>query len=244
MRKIINAIETSGMGGANTLIMQFAVKPECVNLVEAVCKASLDFVNSSKGREVYEKNNKSFNWGDFWLHVPNSFCQRYGFTKLDDEGSKFPITVDLNEQLVDESDTVLPQIMTKQMWLELKAALIMKGKKAVEDFLGHQFTGDDVLEELDEASDEKLDAARVEFYEKYVKTSEFCEESLRRITAFLDSLTVDNPTDYHLEKTEEDLFNWIHFDKSQSAYQIRLAQLPRHMRNVLSVEEGWLFWYR
>ena len=87
MKKMINAIETNGMGGVNTLIMEFAVEPKCVNLVEAVCKASLDFVNSSKGREVYEKNNKSFNWGDFWIHVPNSFCQRYGFTFTDDLGN-------------------------------------------------------------------------------------------------------------------------------------------------------------
>lgn len=244
MKKMINAIETNGMGDVNTLIMEFAVEPKCVNLVEAVCKASLDFVNTKEGREMYEKCKKRFNWGDFWLCVPNSFCQKYGFTKLEDEGSKFPINVDLNENLVDESDTVLPQVLTKQMWLELKAALIIKGKKAVEDFLGHKFTGDDMLDALEESADEKLDAVKVDFYEKYVETSEFCEESLRRIAAFMETSLVDDPIDYHLEKTEEDLFNWLHSDKSLTAYQIRLAQLPRNMRNVLPVEEGWLFWER
>lgn len=55
--------------------------------------------------------------------------------------------------------------------------------------------------------------------------------------------TIEDIRDFHFEKTEEALFNWLHTDTDETPMEIKNAPMPRSMVNVLHVIEGWFFWY-
>lgn len=82
------------------LTLQFDVPSKDFDLVNAVCKAATDYCNTEQGRKTFEHNCNSFNWSDFDMYVPQEFCERYGFRKLD--VVLFYIEVNLDDELVDE----------------------------------------------------------------------------------------------------------------------------------------------
>ena len=71
------------------------------------------------------------------------------------------------------------------------------------------------------------------------------EHSFKEIKDYLKRFErlIEEPLDYHFEKTEEALFNWIHSDTDATPMEIKNALMPSSLVNVLHVMEGWFFWY-
>lgn len=84
----------------NTLL--FDVPSEDFDLVEAVRKAATDFINTPAGRSIYENHIFQFSWADFDANVPQEFCEKYGFRKIDPVAPT--IEIDLHEPLVCNSE--------------------------------------------------------------------------------------------------------------------------------------------
>ena len=87
-------------------IMQTTILFEVTNkdfdLRTAVAAAATDYAKTPDGLDLYENNCSEINWVDFAEHVPNEFCEKYGFRKI--EGNILPdIEVNWDEDLVDES---------------------------------------------------------------------------------------------------------------------------------------------
>ncbi len=99
MLRTVVAVERDGFD-IRTLTLRFDVPSEDFNLANAVRKAATDYCKTEQGRNTFECNRSCFNWADFDMFVPQEFCERYGFRKLDAVLSD--IEVDLDEQLVDE----------------------------------------------------------------------------------------------------------------------------------------------
>lgn len=101
MLKTIVAVERDGID-IRTLSLLFDVPSKDFDLVTAVKKAVTDYCKTKEGREIYRYNCSYFNWADFEMYVPNEFCKRYGFEKVDsmccDE------EVDWDEQLVNDTE--------------------------------------------------------------------------------------------------------------------------------------------
>lgn len=100
MLQTVVAIERDGLD-VRTLTLLFEVPDEHFYLEYWVRKAATDYVKTEEGRRVYSYNCHWFNWADFAMSVPNSFCEKYGFRMVDTALSD--ITVDWDEQLVDDS---------------------------------------------------------------------------------------------------------------------------------------------
>jgi len=75
------------------------------DLVSAARKASTDYCKTEEGQALYEYNCSCFNWADFEMSVPNSFCEKYGFKKIDSVLND--IVVNWDEHLVDDFDLCL-----------------------------------------------------------------------------------------------------------------------------------------
>lgn len=88
----------------DVLIVTFEVPNEEFNLEYWVRKAATDYVNTKEGREIYDYNCAYFNWVDFAIGVPNSFCEKYGFKRVYNKCSD--ITVDWSEMLVDNNAVI------------------------------------------------------------------------------------------------------------------------------------------
>ncbi len=99
MIRTVVAIERDGLD-IRTLTLQFDVPSEDFDLITAVRKAATDYCKTEQGRRIFDYNCSCFNWADFDTAVPQEFCERYGFKKLNTVLSD--IVVDLDEQLVDE----------------------------------------------------------------------------------------------------------------------------------------------
>ena len=71
------------------------------------------------------------------------------------------------------------------------------------------------------------------------------ERSFEEIKNYLDRFKnlINDTLDYHFEKTEESLFNWLHSDTKETPIEIKNALMPSSLVNVLHVKEGWFFWY-
>ena len=71
------------------------------------------------------------------------------------------------------------------------------------------------------------------------------ERSFEEIKNYLDRFKnlINDTLDYHFEKTEESLFNWLHSDTEETPIEIKNALMPSSLVNVLHVKEGWFFWY-
>lgn len=100
MQKVIVATEQDGLD-VITLVMLFEVPNEEFDLEDAVRKASVDYCKTKDGADVFEENCNCFNWGDFYTYVPNSFCEKYGFSIIK---SFETIDVYFDEQLVSETN--------------------------------------------------------------------------------------------------------------------------------------------
>ena len=101
MLRNIVAIERDGWDVC-VLTIIFEVPDEKFNLEYWVRKAATDYVNTEDGRKTYEYNCSYFNWADFAMSVPNSFCEKYGFKMVD--SAYGDIAVDWDEQLVNEDE--------------------------------------------------------------------------------------------------------------------------------------------
>lgn len=100
MLRTVVAIERDGLD-FRVLTLQFEVPNEDFDLKDAVCKAATDYCKTPDGKKTYDYNCSYFNWADFATNVPQEFCERYGFKKVDSAVSD--IEVNWDEQLVDDS---------------------------------------------------------------------------------------------------------------------------------------------
>lgn len=100
MLQTVVAIERDGFD-VRVLSIVFEVPSADFNLLKAVEAAAADYCRTQEGKKQYEYNCSSFNWADFEMSVPNEFCEKYGFKKVDSALSD--IVVDWDEQLVDDS---------------------------------------------------------------------------------------------------------------------------------------------
>jgi hypothetical protein len=72
------------------------------DLKAAVEAAATDYVKTPEGRHVYKGNHSEMNWADFSWSVPNSFCEKHGFKRIETAVLK-DLFVNWDEDLVDES---------------------------------------------------------------------------------------------------------------------------------------------
>ena len=71
------------------------------------------------------------------------------------------------------------------------------------------------------------------------------ENSFKEIMGYLERFKdfIEDPLDYHFEKTDTDLFNWLHEDTDETPMEIKNALMPNSIINALQVKEGWFYWY-
>ena len=100
MLRTVVALERDGLD-VRVLSLQFDVPNAEFDLKDAVCKASTDYCKTPDGKRTYKYNCSYFNWADFAMSVPQEFCEKYGFKRIDTIVSD--IEVDWDEQLVDDS---------------------------------------------------------------------------------------------------------------------------------------------
>lgn len=100
MQKVIVATDQDGLN-VRTCVIVLDVQ-DGVDAEKAVRDACKEYCQTEEGKQTYIGNCESFNWGDFDAYVPNSICQKHGFTKIDFEVNTE--NVDFNEQLVYEND--------------------------------------------------------------------------------------------------------------------------------------------
>lgn len=100
LRHIIYIREDGRRAMRGTIL--FEVPNKDFDLCAAVSAAATDYAKTPDGLELYENNSRELNWADFDVHVPNEFCEKYGFRKV--KGNVLPnIEVNWDEDLVDES---------------------------------------------------------------------------------------------------------------------------------------------
>ena len=118
MRKeFITATEVRGTETYST-IYAFNIYDESIDLQEAVKKAAAAYINTDAGYKVYQHNCQCFNWGDFFLYVPNSFLKLFGFEKEFSDITQADVNFD--EQLASEQDLKF----SDEKWAILKKELI------------------------------------------------------------------------------------------------------------------------
>lgn len=128
MRKeTITAIENIGTE-THTINLSFILYRDDIQLINAVKKAVVAYINSGYGFQEYERNCYCFNWGDV-SSIPNSFFRKFGIEKAEDGAASIP--VDYNEQLFSS----LNLSFSDEQWKQLKKELFMEGTKAIEEFL-------------------------------------------------------------------------------------------------------------
>lgn len=71
------------------------------DLKAAVEAAATDYVKTPEGRRAYEGNHSEMNWADFSWSVPNSFCEKHGFKRIETAVLE-DLFVNWDEDLVDE----------------------------------------------------------------------------------------------------------------------------------------------
>lgn len=103
MLRTVAAIARDGLD-IRVLTFQFDVPSEGFDLKDAVCKAATDYCKTTDGRKFYDYNCSYFNWAGFAMSVPQEFCEKHGFKRIDFVVSD--IEVDWDEQLVDDSQIV------------------------------------------------------------------------------------------------------------------------------------------
>ena len=99
MLQTINAIERDGFE-VRVLSILFDVPDKDFDLLKAAKLAATEYCKTAKGKRTYEYNCSQFNWADFEMSIPNEFCEKYGFKKVD--SALADIIVDWDEHLVDD----------------------------------------------------------------------------------------------------------------------------------------------
>lgn len=163
MRKeFITATEVRGTETYSTTYA-FTIYDESIDLQEAVKKAAAAYINTDAGYKVYQHNCQCFNWGDFFLYVPNSFLKLFGFEK--DFSNITQTGVDFDEQLACEQDLKF----SDEKWEILKKALFINGPEGLADFIGDEVLDDNdtVDNQLDQIAEQMPDEELYKFYEKY-----------------------------------------------------------------------------
>ena len=100
MIRTIVVIEQDGLYVSTTTLL-FDVPNGSFDLIVAARMAAADFCKTAQGRKLLDATNSRFNWGDFYAHVPQEYCEKYGFRKIETVLTNFD--VDMDEQLVDTS---------------------------------------------------------------------------------------------------------------------------------------------
>lgn len=137
MLQTIIAIEQDGLD-TRAIALNFEVPNKQFDLKKAVMTAATEFCKTKEGRKMYDYNCSYFNWADFAMSVPNEFCLRFGFSKVDD--ALADLMVNWDEQLVNESE--LENAMDEH-FESLKEELFRQGQQAIEDFLGYEIDPDE-----------------------------------------------------------------------------------------------------
>lgn len=99
MLQAVTAIERDGFE-VRTITILFEVPSKDFNLIKAVKLAATDYCMSPEGKKVYMYNCSQFNWADFESSVPNEFCEKYGFKKVD--SALADIIADWDDHLVND----------------------------------------------------------------------------------------------------------------------------------------------
>ena len=101
MLRNITAIERDGFE-VRTLTAIFEVPEESFDLLGAICRAATDYCKTEEGQAIYEYNCSNFNLADVVMSLPNDFCRKYGFCKIDDIPAD--IIVGWDDQFVYENE--------------------------------------------------------------------------------------------------------------------------------------------
>lgn len=98
----ITAVERDGFD-LRLLTLTFEVPNDSnFDLLDNIKKTCNDFIKTETGKDALEHNCGAFNLADFNMLVPNSFCEKYGFKKINEALSN--IEIDWDAQLIDEPD--------------------------------------------------------------------------------------------------------------------------------------------
>lgn len=147
-----------------TMNLNFILKRDDIDLIDAVKKAVASYINSGYGFPEYERNCFSFNWGNV-PSVPNRFFRKFGIEKEDDNVES--ITVDHNEQLFSSLDLSF----SDEQWEQLKTELFMEGTKAIEEFLDmdidENMEKDSIENLLDQIANEMTADEKLRVFSKY-----------------------------------------------------------------------------
>lgn len=126
-RQVINAMEEKD--GIECTSFIFFVDPGvCTDLVDAIKKASDDFVNTEYGNQVYQMNGQRFDWIDFYQNVPNEICSKYGFQKLEEKKANY--VVDMDVKLLSENPA-----FSLDKWHALQAELFRRDSHILKSFI-------------------------------------------------------------------------------------------------------------
>lgn len=104
MEKVITAIEPNGLLFSEYRVHSIVLKTPMKNLdfKAALKEAVQDFIQTEKGKAIYENNGNSFTLVDVSMSLPQEFCKKHGFVIIErvitDEA------MDWNESLVDDSN--------------------------------------------------------------------------------------------------------------------------------------------
>ena len=99
MLQTVIALERDGLE-VRAISILFDVPNKDFDLLKAAKSAATDYCKTAEGKRIYEYNCSQFNWADFEMSIPNEFCERYGFKKVDSVLAD--IIVDWDEHLVDD----------------------------------------------------------------------------------------------------------------------------------------------
>jgi hypothetical protein len=91
------------LGGRSfTYSIRLKIADPDIDIEQAIKDACKEYCQTDEGRQLYLDNNKSFNYGDFDLYVPDEICKKYGIEKI--SGLEEGYLHDKFEQLVDEEE--------------------------------------------------------------------------------------------------------------------------------------------
>ena len=100
MLQTMIAIEHDGKE-TRAISLLFEVPDKDFDLKGAIYAAATEFCQTEEGRRIYDYNCSCFNWADFSVSVPNEFCEKHGFKKVDSVLGD--IVVDWDEHIVNDS---------------------------------------------------------------------------------------------------------------------------------------------
>ena len=97
----------------------------CKDFVTAVKMAVKDWVNTKKGHENF-CGKDFFGWMEVWDQIPNTICEKYGFTKVRPERDTPALAVSMNDNLAENPEE---GVVPFEEWQELKRWLLRPTNK-------------------------------------------------------------------------------------------------------------------